>query len=120
MRPSNARYIADYVSEFEPHYQELLIKIWETVSEAAPQATETIKYAMPTLVLNGNLLHFAAFKNHMGFYPGPGAIRYFSEELAPYKTSKGAIQFPLHQPLPLNLIREIVLFRVAEQLALKK
>lgn len=120
MRASNAKNIGDYISEFEPEYQDLLIKMWETVSEAAPEATEAIKYAMPTFVLNGNLVHFAAFKNHIGFYPGPKAIRYFSEELTAYKTSKGAIQFPVSQPLPLNLISKIVLYRVAEQSTKKK
>lgn len=120
MRASNAKNIGDYISEFEPEYQNLLIQMWETISTAAPEATEDIKYAMPTFVLNGNLVHFAAFKNHIGFYPGPAAIRYFSEELLDYKTSKGAIQFPVKQPLPLNLISKIVLFRVAEQSTKKK
>ncbi|MFN5574682.1 MAG: iron chaperone, partial [Bacteroidota bacterium] len=74
MRESSAKNIGDYISEFEPKYQSLLIQMWETISTAAPEATEDIKYAMPTFVLNGNLVHFAAFKNHIGFYPGPAAI----------------------------------------------
>ena len=120
MRKSVAKNIGDYISEFEPNYQTLLIQMWETISTAAPEATEDIKYAMPTFVLNGNLVHFAAFKNHIGFYPGPAAILYFSKELAPYKTSKGAIQFPINQPIPLPLVTKIVQFRLAEQLAKKK
>ena len=120
MRASDAKNIGDYISEFEPKYQELLIKMWETVSQVVPEATEDIKYAMPTFVLNGNLVHFAAFKIHIGFYPGSGAIRHFSKELTAYKTSKGAIQFPLNQSLPIELIRKIVLFRVEEQSNKKK
>ena len=120
MRKSIAKNIGDYISEFEPNYQALLIQMWETISTAAPEATEDIKYAMPTFVLNGNLVHFAAFKNHIGFYPGPDAILYFSSELASYNTSKGAIQFPINQPLPLTLVTKIVQFRLAEQLAKRK
>jgi uncharacterized protein YdhG (YjbR/CyaY superfamily) len=82
--------------------------MWETISTAAPEPTEAIKYAMPTFVLHGNLLLFAAFKNHIGFYPGPDAILYFSSELASYKTSKGAIQFPVNQDIPLSLATKIV------------
>ena len=120
MRKSVAKNIGDYISEFEPNYQALLIQMWETISTAAPEATEAIKYAMPTFVLYGNLVHFAAFKNHIGFYPGPAAILYFSSELASYKTSKGAIQFPINQPIPLPLVTKIVQFRLAEQFAKKK
>jgi len=120
MRKSVAKNIGDYISEFEPNYQTLLFQMWETISTTAPDATEDIKYAMPTFVLNGNLVHFAAFKNHIGFYPGPAAILYFSTELTSYKTSKGAIQFPVDQPLPLPLVTKIVHFRLAEQLAKKK
>jgi len=120
LRESSAKNIGDYINEFEPKYQSLLIQMWETISTAAPEATEDIKYAMPTFVLNGNLVHFAAFKNHIGFYPGPAAILHFSSELAAYKTSKGAIQFPVNQNLPLSLVTKIVQFRLAEQLAKKK
>lgn len=114
MIPSDARTIADYVASFEPEVQELLIQLWETVSTAAPEAKETIKYAMPTLVLRGNLVHFAAFKSHIGFYPGSGAIAHFSEKLKAYSTSKGAIRFPLDEPLPLALVTEIVRYRVEQ------
>jgi uncharacterized protein YdhG (YjbR/CyaY superfamily) len=81
MRKSVAKNIGDYISEFEPNYQALLIQMWETISTAAPEAAEDIKYAMPTFVLNGNLVHFAASKNHIGFYPTPSAIVQFKKEL---------------------------------------
>ncbi|MBU6168145.1 MAG: DUF1801 domain-containing protein [Bacteroidetes bacterium] len=119
MRASIAKNIADYISEFDPESQHLLIQMWETIAQAAPEAGEDIKYAMPTFILKGNLVHFASFKNHIGFYPGPKAIQFFSEELANFKTSKGAIQFPKNQPLPLSLVTKIVQFRVNEQLTKK-
>ncbi|MCW5556863.1 MAG: DUF1801 domain-containing protein [Verrucomicrobiae bacterium] len=86
----------------------------KTLQAAAPDATEAIKYMMPTFVYHGNLVHFAACKDHLGFYPTPSAIRQFAEELSSYVTSKGAIQFPWDRPLPLPLITQIVRFRVAE------
>lgn len=91
----------------------------ETVQKAAPEAVEDICYRMPTYKLNGNLVHFAGYKNHIGFYPTPSAIEKFKHDLTLYKTSKGAIQFPIDQPLPLELVRKIVLFRVKESLAAK-
>jgi uncharacterized protein YdhG (YjbR/CyaY superfamily) len=114
--------IDNYISGFPKEVQILLEQIRATISNAAPGAEEAIKYAMPTFVLNGNLVHFAAFKNHIGFYPVPSAILEFEEELSGYKRSKGAIQFPLNQPLPLSLITKIVEFRVKENLgkAVKK
>ena len=87
-----------------------------TIGKAAPNATEAIKYAMPTFVLHGNLVHFAGYQNHIGFYPAPSGIEVFKKELTAYKTSKGAIQFPLDKPLPLSLITKIVKFRVNESL----
>jgi uncharacterized protein YdhG (YjbR/CyaY superfamily) len=87
-----------------------------TIKETAPEATEKISYQMPTFYLNGNLVHFAAFKSHIGFYPVPTGIEKFKKELSVYKTTKGAVQFPLDQPLPLDLVRKIVKFRVAENL----
>jgi uncharacterized protein YdhG (YjbR/CyaY superfamily) len=84
------------------------------IHAAAPEATEKISYQMPTFFLHGNLVHFAAFKHHIGFYPVPSGIEAFAAELAPYKRSKGAVQFPLDQPLPHDLITRIVDFRVAE------
>lgn len=113
-KPTN---IDTYISTFPKEIQEKLEQLRVTIKKAAPKAEETIKYGMPTLTLNGNLVHFAAYKNHIGFYPVPSAIKTFKKELADFKTSKGAIQFPLDKPLPLNLITKIVKFRVKENLA---
>ncbi len=106
--------VDEYVAGFPEDIQQLLQQIRQTVREAAPGATETIKYAMPTYTLQGNLVHFAAFKNHIGFYPTPTGIAAFEKEISQYKGAKGSVQFPLGQPLPLDLIRKIVLFRVEE------
>lgn len=84
-----------------------------------PDAEETISYGIPTFKLNGNLVHFAAYKNHIGFYPGSSGVNKFSEKLTQYKYSKGTIQFPINKPLPYGLIREIVRFRVKENLKQK-
>jgi uncharacterized protein YdhG (YjbR/CyaY superfamily) len=94
--------------------QTLLIALRATIRSAAPDATEKMSYQMPTFYLNGNLVHFAAFRKHIGFYPAPNAIVAFQEELKRYKTSKGAVQFPIDKPLPLDLITRIVAFRVEE------
>jgi uncharacterized protein YdhG (YjbR/CyaY superfamily) len=93
-----------------------LNELRQTIREAAPQAEETISYQMPTFRLNGNLVHFAAFKNHIGFYPTPTGIEAFQKELSSYKGAKGSVQFPIDQPLPLSLIRRIVEYRVRENL----
>lgn len=106
--------IDDYISRFEPDIQLLLQEIRRVIRKAAPEATEAISYQMPTYVYFGNLVHFAAFKNHIGFYPAPSGIEAFKEEISKYKWAKGSVQFPLDQPVPLDLIRRIVLFRVAE------
>lgn len=109
--------IDDYIVLFPTEIQELLMQVRKAIAEAAPQATEAIKYAMPTFVLGKNLVHFAAFKNHIGFYPAPSGIAFFSDELKPYETSKGAIRFPYTKPLPLDLIKKITAFRVSENMA---
>jgi uncharacterized protein YdhG (YjbR/CyaY superfamily) len=108
--------IDEYISLFPKETQALLKQMRTTIKEVAPDAEEAIKYQLPTFVLYGNLVHFAAFKNHIGFYPAPTGIEEFKKELSAYKTSKGAVQFPLDKPLPLALIRRIVKFRVAENL----
>lgn len=109
--------IDEYIALFPKETQTLLKGMRVTIREVAPEAEEAIKYQMPTFVLKGiNLVHFAAFKNHIGFYPVPTGIEKFKKELSAYKTSKGAVQFPLDKPLPLALIRKIVKFRVAENL----
>ncbi|MDF2068472.1 DUF1801 domain-containing protein [Bacillus sp. Cr_A10] len=106
--------IDEYISTFPPEVQEKLITIWQVIKEAAPEATEKISYQMPTFVFHGNLVHFAAYKNHIGFYPAPSGIEAFKEEIAQYKGAKGSVQFPLEQPLPYELISKIVKFRAAE------
>jgi uncharacterized protein YdhG (YjbR/CyaY superfamily) len=94
----------------------MLEKLRQTIRTAAPDATEKISYRIPTFYLNGNLVHFAAFKHHIGFYPTSNGVSAFQDELSKYKTSKGAIQFPLDKPLPLELVKKIVGFRVTENL----
>ena len=110
--------VDEYIASYPPAVQEVLQTLRQTIKQAAPDATETIKYGMPTFVFHGNLVYFGAWKKHIGFYPITAAMEESIEELANYKTSgKGTIQFPLNQPLPLPLIRTIVSFRVKEHLA---
>src|SRR4051812_20490774 len=110
---TQAETIEEYIASFPKDIQKLLKEMRTTIQKAAPKAEEAIKYAMPTFVLNGNLVHFAAFKNHIGFYPAPQGIEEFKKELSKYKGAKGSVQFPLDQPLPLSLVTKIVKFRVA-------
>lgn len=110
--------IDDYIEQCVPELRERLYALKKTIMEAAPEATESFSYQMPTFVFHGNLVHFAVFKNHIGFYPAPSGISAYQEALSVYKWAKGSVQFPLNQPLPLDLIREIVAFRVAENLKL--
>ncbi len=109
--------IDEYITGFPKDVQEVLQKIRQTIHEAAPEATEKISYQMPTFFLNGNLVHFAGFKEHIGFYPVPTGIEKFKKELSVYKQGKGSVQFPLDQPMPYDLITKIVEFRVKENLA---
>lgn len=109
--------IDHYISTFPPDIQEILEAIRQVIREAAPDAVEKISYQMPTFAQQGNVVHFAAFKNHIGFYPAPSGIDEFEQELAPYKAGKGTIQFPLGKPIPYDLITKIVKFRVAENIA---
>jgi uncharacterized protein YdhG (YjbR/CyaY superfamily) len=108
--------IDEYIAGFPSDVQAILEQIRQTVARAAPEATEKISYQMPTFFLNGNLVHFAAYKNHIGFYPAPRAIEAFQSELSKYKGAKGSVQFPLNQPIPFDLIAKIVKFRVADML----
>lgn len=103
-----------YIAGFPPDVQATLARVRATIRRAAPAATETIKYGIPTFVLHGNLVHFAAFTRHIGLYPGPSGIEHFAAELSTYTSSKGAVRFPFDRPLPLALIRRIVRFRVRE------
>ena len=109
--------IDEYIAGFPGEVQEILQKIRKTIKAAAPEAQEKISYQMPTFYLQGNLVHFAAFKEHIGFYPVPTGIEKFKKELSLYKQGKGSVQFPLDQPMPYDLIGKIVKFRVKENLA---
>lgn len=114
MESNTAKNIDDYIAAFPGEVQDMLQQIRATIQKVVPDAQEDIKYAIPTFVLNGkNLVHFAAFKHHIGFYPTPTGIESFKKELSKYKQGKGSVQFPLDQPMPLKLITEIVKFNVA-------
>lgn len=114
MQNSTAKDIDDYIAGFPGEVQDMLQQIRAAIQKVVPDAQEDIKYAIPTFVLNGkNLVHFAAFKHHIGFYPTPTGIESFKKELSKYKQGKGSVQFPLDQPMPLKLITEIVKFNVA-------
>lgn len=106
--------IDDYISQFPESVQNTLQEIRETIRQAAPEAEEAISYQVPTFKLNGNLVHFGGFKNHISFFPSSSGIEAFKDELTPYKVSKGTIQFPLDQPVPYDLITRIVKYRVME------
>lgn len=112
--------IDEYINTFPEPIQKKLVEMREAIREQAPQAQEKINYQMPTFYLNGNLVHFAAFSKHIGFYPAPSGIEAFKEKLSRYKSAKGSVQFPLDEPLPIELIKEIVRFRVAENMQKKK
>ena len=108
--------IDEYIAEFPSTTQKLLEQIRAVIKKAAPVAEEAIGYGIPTFKLNGNLVHFAGYKQHIGFYPGAAGIFSFEKELAGYKTSKGAVQFPISKPMPVDLITRIVKFRVKQNL----
>lgn len=106
--------VDEYIAGFPAGTQKVLEEVRALIRASAPGATETISYAIPTFDLNGHLVHFAGYRSHIGLYPGPSGIEAFREELKPYKSAKGSVQFPLGQPLPMDLIRRIVEFRVQE------
>ena len=112
--------IDTYIASFPAETLKLLKQIRETIKEAAPDAEEKMGYGIPTFTLQGNLVHFASFKNHIGFYPAPSGIVAFRKELVAYKNSKGAVQFPIDKAIPFGLIAKIVKFRVKENLAKAK
>lgn len=116
MKMAPAKNIDDHIALFPASTQVLLKQIKATVKKAAPDAEEAISYGIPTFKLNGNLVHFAGYKNHIGFYPGAAGIEAFKKELSVYKGAKGSVQFPLGKPLPLTLITRIVKFRVKQNL----
>jgi uncharacterized protein YdhG (YjbR/CyaY superfamily) len=108
--------IDDYIAGFPPETRQILELIRATIKAAAPDAQEAISYAMPTFKLHGNLVHFAAYEHHIGFYPTPSGTEHFQQRVSGYKAGKGSIQFPLDQPIPYDLITEIVIFRVQENI----
>ncbi|HMI67835.1 MAG TPA: DUF1801 domain-containing protein [Cyclobacteriaceae bacterium] len=112
--------IDDYIAGFPKDVQVILEDLRATIRKATPEAEETINYQIPTFTLNGNLVHFAAYKNHIGFYPTPSGIAAFKKELSAYEGAKGSVQFPIDKPLPLRLITKIVKFRVKENLERRK
>lgn len=108
--------IDEYISLFSPEVQKILQELRSVIKEAAPDAQVKISWQMPTFFLHGNLVHFAAQKKHIGLYPGASGIENFKHQFAEYKYSKGAVQFPIHKPIPFELVREIVKFRVKENI----
>jgi len=113
--------IDEYIKIFLQDVQSILERMRQTIRKAAPEAVESISYQMPTFKLNGkNLVYFAGYKNHIGFYPVPSGIRAFKKELSQYKTGKGSVQFPIDKPVPYDLVKKIVMFRVKENMKKKK
>lgn len=115
-KQSTPKDIDDYIARFPEDIQELLEKIRLTIKVAAPEAEERISYQMPTFALEGNQVHFAANKNHIGFYPTPAGIEEFEDELSPYIGGKGTVKFPFNKPIPYDLITKIVKYRAKENL----
>jgi uncharacterized protein YdhG (YjbR/CyaY superfamily) len=112
--------IEEYIKSFPPNIQAILENMQQTIQKAAPEAKGVISYQMPAFKLNRILVYFAARKNYIGFYPTASGIEAFKKELSSYKWSKGAVQFPLDKPIPFDLVKKIVMFRVKENLAEKK
>ena len=116
MKGTQAKNMDEYIAGFPKNVKGILEKLRAAIRKAAPEAEETINYAIPTFTLKGNLVHFAAFRNHIGFYPAPSGIEAFKKELSVYEGAKGSIKFPIEKPLPLGLVTKIVKFRVKENL----
>jgi uncharacterized protein YdhG (YjbR/CyaY superfamily) len=112
--------VEEYILNFEPEIREKLEYLRETVKKAAPEATESVSYGMPVYKLNGVLVYFGAFKNHISLFPGPKVIEVFEEQLKDFKTSKGTIQFPFDKEIPFDLVREIVQFTREEKILKSK
>ena len=109
--------IDEYMADFPAQAQAVMQRMRDLIHEIAPEATEKISYGIPTFVLGQNLVHFAAYEHHIGFYPASSGIAHFEEELKEYETSKGTVRFPLDKPIPYDLVRRITEFRVAENRA---
>ena len=120
MKAKKAKDIDEYIADFPVDVQLMLQKVRTAIRKAAPKAEEAIKYQMPTFVLNGNLIHFAGYKNHLGIYPGSKPIEEFKDELSRYETSKGTVRLPLDKPIPSGLITRITRFCVQRNLARKE
>jgi len=116
MKAKKAKDIDEYIADFPVDVQLLLQKVRTAIRKAAPKAEEAIKYQMPTFVLNGNLIHFAGYQNHIGLYPGSKPIEQFKDDLVKYRTSKGTVQFPLDKPIPVGLVGKITKFCVKRNL----
>lgn len=116
----NYKDIDEYISQFPSNVQPNLQKIRRTIQKVAPEAKEKISYGIPTFTFHGNLVHFAAYKHHIGFYPGTGPVKEFVRELKPYETSKGTVRFSLDKPIPYDLIEKITLAAVKRNLTKKK
>ena len=112
--------IDEYIKTFPEDVQNILKKLRVTIREAAPEAKEAMSYQIPTFRFNGNFVHFAAYKNHIGFYPAPPGIETLKKELSLYKGAKGSVQFPVDRRVPYDLVKKIVLFRVQENLKKKR
>ena len=116
MKTATAKDIDEYIAGFPGEVQSVMQELRSAIKKAAPKAQETISYQMPTFTLEGNLVHFAGHKNHIGFYPAPSGIDYVSKKLSGFELSKGTIRFPLDRPIPFDLIKRIVQLRVTENL----
>ncbi len=112
--------IDEFITKYPADVQKILQKIRQTIQKAAPEATEKISYGIPTFVFHGNLVHFAAYDSHIGFYPGPAPISAFQDELTAYETAKGTIRFPLDKPIPYDLIEKITAYAVERNSVKKK
>lgn len=120
MAKTDFQSIDEYISTFPEEVQVKLEKIRQTIRKAAPEAEEVISYQMPTFRQNGILVHFGVHTHHIGFYPTPSAIKAFEDELESYESAKGSVKFPLDEPMPLDLVTDIVTFRVKETLEQSK
>jgi uncharacterized protein YdhG (YjbR/CyaY superfamily) len=120
MMPKRAfKTVDEYIATFPKNVQTILLEMRQAVKETAPEAEEVISYQMPAYKLNGVLVYFAAFKNHIGFFPTASGIEAFKEKLTDFKISKGTVQFPLNKPIPIELVKEMVKFKVKENLSKK-
>jgi uncharacterized protein YdhG (YjbR/CyaY superfamily) len=119
-KPQPIQTIDEYIAQYPEEIRDLLQKLRQTIRESAPEAREAISYRIPTFKLNGNLVHFAAFRDHISLFPTSSGVDAFREELSGYKISKGTIQFPLDKPIPFDLVRKIVKFRVRENQGKKR